>query len=197
MTARRDLDDPPLSFTSALSALRSARLRPEIVLDEAPAPQRLAPHAVALTAEVVDIGGDEIGSGRLVLLHDPMGHDTWDGTFRVVTFARASVEAELAADPLAHEVAWSWLIEALEHRNAAYTALGGTVTRVSSESFGALGDRGSEAQIEVRASWTPVDTPDRIGAHIEAWGDLLATGAGLAPLPEGVLALPTQRSRRR
>ena len=197
MGARRDVDDPPLTFSTALDALRSARLRPEIVLDEAPAPQRLAPHAVALTAEVMDMGGDEIGSGRLVLLHDPMGHEAWDATFRVVTFARANVENDLATDPLVHAVAWSWLIEALDHRNAEYTALGGTVTRVSSESFGALSDRGSEAQIEVRASWSPVGTPAQIGAHVEAWGDLLATGAGLPPLPEGVLALPTQRVRRR
>ena len=34
--------------------------------------------------------------------------------------------------------------------------------------------------------------PD-LGAHLEAWADLLCTVAGLPPLPEGVVALPGQR----
>ena len=45
--------DQSPEFARALNDLRGARLRPEIRLTEVPAPQRIAPYAVALTAEVV------------------------------------------------------------------------------------------------------------------------------------------------
>ena len=45
--------DDAADFRTALTSLREVRLRPEMVLEEAPAPQRLAPYAIALTAEVV------------------------------------------------------------------------------------------------------------------------------------------------
>ena len=62
------------AFERALAELRAARLRPEVRVTEVPAPQRIAPYAVALTAEVVTNGeDDELASGRFVLLHDP-GH---------------------------------------------------------------------------------------------------------------------------
>ena len=41
-------------FTEALEALRHVRLRPEVRITEVPAPQRIAPYAVALTADVID-----------------------------------------------------------------------------------------------------------------------------------------------
>ncbi|MEV6784924.1 DUF3000 family protein, partial [Streptomyces sp. NPDC051098] len=36
-------------------------------------------------------GEDDLADGRLVLLHDPAGHDAWQGTFRMVTLVRAGV----------------------------------------------------------------------------------------------------------
>jgi hypothetical protein len=41
--------------------------RPELTIEEIPAPQRIAPHAVAIAADV-DESGEEVGNGRLVLL---------------------------------------------------------------------------------------------------------------------------------
>jgi hypothetical protein len=49
------------------------------------------------------------------------------------------------------------------------------------------------AQIEIRASWTPVG---ELTAHIEAWGELLCTAAGLPPVPEGVATMPSRRGQR-
>ena len=46
-------------------------------------------------------GGEELGSGRFVLLHDPAGNTAWQGTFRCVTFARADIDPEMVTDPLA------------------------------------------------------------------------------------------------
>jgi hypothetical protein len=180
-------ETPPETFARALESLRAVRLRPEISSDEAPAPQRLAPYSVALTADVV-VADEELGSGRFVVLHDPDGHEAWEGTFRVVTFARAGLDPEMAADPLITEVGWSWLMECLAAHGLTVGAASGTVTRVASESFGAMADRPASAEIEIRASWTPEE--DTLGAHLAAWGDLLCTAAGLPPLPAGVVPLP-------
>jgi hypothetical protein len=194
MVARREADEAPEQFRRALDALRAAVVRPEVAIEETPAPQRLAPHAVALTADVV-VGDDELATGRLVLLHDPAGHEAWQGTFRVVTYVRADLEPEMALDPLLAGVGWAWLTEALDGHGATFTAASGTVTRVSSESFGAIAAETGSAQIEIRASWTPLD--DAYDAHLLAWCDLLCTTGGLPPVPSGVVTLPRRRSGRR
>lgn len=183
---------PPPEFTAALRSLREVRYRPELTVDEAPAPQRLAPFAVALTADLID-GDDEIATGRLVLLHDPDGIEAWEGEFRIVTFVRAEVEIDVATDQLLAEVAWSWLVEALDDHGADHRALGGTVTRVSSETFGVLDDEGPRGQVEIRASWTPAVPPGRIGDHARAWCALIEQAAGLLPTPRGVAALGDRR----
>lgn len=177
-------------FRIALSSLRQVRYRHEIHVEEAPAPQRLAPYAVALSADVMD-ADEDLANGRLVVLHDPAGQDAWAGTFRVVAFVRATLEPEMAADPVLAEVGWSWLIEALETHGAAYSMISGTVTRVTSESFGGLSDRPLEGQLELRASWTP-QSPDLAG-HAHAWAEVLGQAAGLVPLPPGVAQLPHPR----
>ena len=184
--------DAAVEFNRAIAGLREARLRPEVRLAEVPAPQRIAPYAVALAGEVVGAGGDtELATGRFVLLHDPSCPEPWEGAWRAVTFARAELEPEVGTDPSLGEVGWAWLIEALESRGLDYAAEAGTVTRVVSERFGGLAERTPTVEIEVRASWTPLD--DDLGAHLLAWSDLLSTIAGLPPLPEGVVALPGAR----
>lgn len=209
MAAHLVPDDAPEDFQRALESLRGARVRAEVVLDEAPAPQRIAPYAVALTADVMaplavgssDEDRDELATGRFVLLHDPSAPEPWGGTFRAVTFVRAELEPELGSDPLLADVGWSWLLDALRGRGADFSHEGGTVTRVMSQSFAALAERPSSVEIELRASWTPHDLssaggrpsgPD-LGPHLLAWTDLLCTVAGLPPLPEGVTALRTRR----
>src|SRR5919107_1483479 len=199
MVARTVPDDAPLEFQRALDAVRTATLRPEVVLSEAPAPQRIAPFSVALSGEVVDrarrppgVEPEELASGRFVLLHDPSAPVPWGGTFRAVTFVRAELEPEMGVDPVLGAVGWSWLLDALADRGAAYSNEGGTVTRVVAESFAALAERGSDVSIEIRASWTPQG--DDLAAHLLAWTDLLCTVGGLPPLPDGVSALPGRRS---
>ncbi|MEO8829505.1 DUF3000 family protein, partial [Lapillicoccus sp.] len=73
MRGRSLSGEQPAEFARAISALREARLRPEVRLTEVPAPQRIAPYAVALTADVLTSasGDEELASGRFVLLHDP------------------------------------------------------------------------------------------------------------------------------
>ena len=191
-TTRVDAPTTPPEFRDAVARMRAARLRPEVLCEEMPAPQRIAPHAAALSADVT-VDGEDVGTGRIVLLHDPAGNDTWSGTFRCVAYARAELSPDLAADPMLAEVAWTWLVEALDAHNADFTAPSGTVTKVTSESFGGMADEGGSAQLEIRASWTPLGD---VGAHVEAWGELMCTAVGLEPVPEGVTALPSRRGQR-
>lgn len=172
--------------------MRGVPARPGVAVEETPAPQRLAPYALALTGNVL-VDGDEAASGRLVLLHDPAGHEAWEGTFRIVGYARAALEPEMAADPLLAGVGWTWLVEALGARQAPYAAASGTVTRVASESFGGMAGEPAAAEIEIRASWSPLEA--EVGPHVEAWVDLLRTAAGLPPLVPGVVAMPTRPAR--
>ena len=202
----------PPQFRAAVESMRRARLRPEVLCEEMPAPQRIAPYAAALSADVT-VDGEDVATGRIILLHDPDGNDAWAGTFRCVAYARAAIDPELVTDPLLGEVGWAWLVEALGAHGAHYAAPSGTVTRVATESFGGMADDAPDAQIEVRASWTPVlpevdgdrpasgrdallaAAPD-LAPHVEAWGELLCTAAGLEPVPEGVTAMPSRRGQR-
>lgn len=171
-----------MDFRAALVAIRALPVIPGMRIHEVPAPQRLAPHAVALMAEVPASDSeddDDIASGRCVLLHDPAGQESWQGTFRVVTFVRAWIEPELAADPLVHDVAWAWVTEALDDAGAVYRERSGTVTRTQSISFGGLIERQPRGEIEVRSSWTAVGTPQDMAHHVHAWMSLVATTAGL------------------
>ncbi|MBD2758713.1 DUF3000 domain-containing protein [Yimella sp. cx-573] len=178
-------------FSRVVRELEGVRLRPEVSLTEVPAPGRIAPYSVAMTADVATSDDDELATGRFVVLHDPSCPEPWDGAWRVVTFARAELEPELASDPLLGEVGWSWLTDALHEAGAAFTAEAGTVTRVLSQGFGGLTENGTSVEMEIRASWTP--TTDDLTTHLQAWGAMLCTIAGLPPLPEGVVALPGQR----
>ena len=99
VAANTDATPAPDAFRRAVAGLLSAAWRPELLVEEIPAPQRIAPFSAAITADVL-VGGEEVGSGRLVLLHDPAGNAAWQGTFRCVTFARADVDPEMVTDPL-------------------------------------------------------------------------------------------------
>ena len=192
MGARKELDGPPPEFLAAVEQLRAARLRSEVACEEMPAPQRIAPYAAALSGDVT-VEGKELGTGRIVLLHDPAGNEAWQGTFRCVAFARADIEPEMITDPVLSAVGWSWLTDALAGHEALFAAPSGTVTTVLSEGFGGMSEDGSTAQIEIRASWTPVGA---IAPHVQAWADLLCTAAGLPPLPPGVVSMPSRRGPR-
>ena len=196
-------DEPP-AFVAAVSTMRTARLRPEIHCEEMPAPQRIAPFAAALSADVT-VEGEEVGTGRIILLHDPIGNDAWDGEFRCVAYARAEIDVELITDPMLAAVGWTWLTDALDAHGAAYHNASGTVTRVATESFGGMAEDSAAAQLEIRASWTPAlaEGTDGVAAadldvapHVEAWGELLCTAVGLPPVPDGVAVIPSRRGQR-
>src|SRR5690606_3834577 len=175
----------PPDFEQALLSLRGRHRRPEVHLEEVPPPTRIAPYALALTAEINPTSDPEtlLGSGRFVVLHDPAGQSAWHGTFRVIVMARAQLEDELGADPLLGGVGRAWRTDASSSARAGYHTLHVTFSRVLSESIGALSLRGREVEIVVRATWTP-NTTD-LGPHLDAWTELACSNAGLEPLPDG------------
>jgi hypothetical protein len=210
--------NPPAPFQRALDALRRALDgdpgRPELVIEDMPAPQRLAPYSAAVSA-TVSRGDLDVAVGRLIVLYDPAGRSGWPSEFRIVAYVSADLEPEIAADPLVGSVAWSWLIEALEP--IGYAGVSGTITRAVSESFGDKADEPATTELELRASWSPVTggaggAADRGGprgsrgaqgadqgrggaagvddldGHIAAWCELLCQAAGLPP--SGVAAIP-------
>lgn len=198
----------PVGFESAIDALRTCVVRPDVAIHEVPAPARVAPQAFALSAEVIarDLGhfassggfDDEealsetaVANGRFVVLHDPAGQDAWQGTMRVVVFARADLDDEMAGDPPLAGVAWSWLQEALAAHGAPHRASGGTVTLTASSRFGAMAGVPDVHEVELRCSWTP-ETDDLI-PHLHAYVDLVASIAGLPPSVPGVVPLSTRR----
>jgi hypothetical protein len=186
----------PPAFSSAVTALESARARPELTITEIPAPGSLAPFSVALAADVTPArhGVDSpLGTGRFILLHDPAAPEAWGGEFRVVCFAQAPLETEMGVDPFLADVAWSWLVDALAERGAKYTYLSGTATRILSTGYGELQSQGDGSLIELRASWTPSD--HEIGSHVEGWSELLCMLAGLPPAVEGVSLLSLHRAQ--
>jgi Protein of unknown function (DUF3000) len=178
---------------AGLAAQREAR--PELAFEDEPAPRRLAPHAAAIAASVLQ-GDTETGWGKFVLLYDPAGQAGWDGQFRIIAYVRAELDPEIAADPLISEVGWSWLLEALEARATGYGQTSGTVTRVVTEGFGSKQDEPMSTGFELRASWTPEGedgAPPALDGHVAAWCDALCTAAGLPPLGVSALRPPGRR----
>lgn len=191
----------PRAFTVAADQMRNATLRSELRTREIPAPERIAPYSVALAAGVTRGGGpgddDDVldssyGAGRMILMYSPESTDEWGGPFRIVCFAQAPLEVEIGVDPFISDVAWSWLVDALDSRGAEYTFLSGTATKTLSSGFGSLESQGDAAQIELRASWTPLG--EDLAAHAEAWSELLCLLAGL-PHHEGVDSITARRTR--
>lgn len=181
----------PAEFHDAVEAMNAATVRPEIELGPIRPPQRLAPFSYAIGAEVkhpelvsdlavVPEQSDGDAFGRLILLHDPEGSEAWDGTMRLVAYIQADLDSTEAVDPLLPEVAWSWLVDALETRSEHVTALGGTVTATTSVRYGDISGPPRAHQLELRASWTAT-TPE-LGVHVQAFCEVLEHAAGLPPV---------------
>ena len=100
-------NSPSSDFAEVIRQIRALKTRNEIEIDEIPAPQKLAPFSLALSAQV----SDEKATGRFVLLRDPAGQEGWSGNYRCVTFVRADIETDMVSDPLLGDLGWAWLME--------------------------------------------------------------------------------------
>ncbi len=190
----------PFTFDALISHIREFTPRPEIDLEEVPAPQKLATYAFAFNAYVssglLNDTESQVANGRFVILHEPGGQDSWEGEYRCVSFMRAAVDSEMQEDPLLPEVGWNWLLDNLRDAGAEIAAPSGTVTRVSSASFGKLSSRQIESDIEIRASWSPLlEVVEDLDANVAAWCNFMSEVAGLPPLADGVASIHSARRR--
>jgi hypothetical protein len=185
----------PQEFLDAVASADAASLRSELRVFETAAPEGLAPFQRAWAADVEPkhaSSDNEYGTGRLVFLYDPSAPEAWESTYRMVVFAQAPIEPLMGQDEFLPNVAWSWLIDALDSSGASYFHAAGTTTSVVSTGFGEMESEGSGAQVEVRASWSP--TTHDIGPHLEAWSEFVCMLAGFPPTHEGVATLPPSRA---
>jgi len=185
-----------VAFDDVAAVIREATFRDDLTVREIPAPTGLAPHALALAADVrPEAAGTDsaYGTGRFILLHDPDEPSQWNGAWRIVCFAQAPLEPEIGMDALLADVTWSWLTDALQAHAATYHSPSGTATKTLSKGFGSLADEGDGAQIELRASWTPTANLD---AHVEAWAELVCMLAGLPPGSEQIATVTSRRVSR-
>lgn len=101
--------------------------------------------------------------GTALFAWSPMSRPTW---------------TRVKPSTLLPEVAWSWLVDALTARTDQVRALGGTVTATTSVRYGDI-----SAAARSPAGATGVmdgDHPD-LGAHVQAFCDVLEHAAGLPP----------------
>ena len=182
-------------FAEAVSSLTRAVLRPELTLSQIPAPSKLAKNAVAFAADVSDEHLSEhsdAGTGRFVLLHDDLPNEQWGSNFRIVAFAKSPLETLIGADEMISEVAWAWLMDALENRGASFSHEAGTTTRIISSGFGSLANQSDHAELEMRISWSPTGDFAR---HLEAWQDLICMMSGYPLLPAQVTPLRARSNK--
>jgi len=186
----------PPSFERAAADVRATEFRDDLSVREIPAPSGLAPECLALAGDVrpeahgVD---SPYGTGRFILLHDPDEPAPWNGAWRIVCFAQAPLEPDIGIDPMLADVAWSWLMDALGSRNAPFHSASGTATKTLSKGFGSLAAEGDGAQIELRASWSPLGS---MTPHVEAWSELVCMLAGLPPGSEDIAVFGSRRAAR-
>lgn len=177
-------------FKLATRQIRGAEIRSELKIQQIAAPKNVAEHALAFSAETLASQSHEHGdhgSGRLVILRNAENVEAWGGKTRIIAFVKSPLESTIGEGEAMADVAWSWLSESLHQRLASYTNEAGTATRILSTGFGSLAAETDHAQLEIRASWTPVG--EELGRHFEAWQDLLCMVSGLEHLPAGVAKL--------
>ncbi len=166
-------------FALALESLRSLTMRPEVEVTEIIAPADMAKHAVAFSCDVKAESAHEkidLGTGRIVILWDEAPQEAWGSNFRVVIFAKSPLETDIGADEYSAGVSWAWLISALEETGARYSAEAGTATRVISVGYGSLANQKEHSEVELRASWSPIDY--ELATHMNAWQNLICMMSG-------------------
>jgi hypothetical protein len=177
------------SFEVAVAAFHAGRdavaeARGDLVFEEWPAPKRLAPFAAAL-AVTAYLDGEEAGTGRLILLHDPAGQQGWTGTFRIIGQVSAEIPEELTADIFLGATSWSCLTDALDLHAPGYRTLGGTASQTITEGYGTREAEPPSAYVELRISWSPGQdmVEEEIIGAVRAWSDVVAAMAGMPAQP--------------
>jgi hypothetical protein len=177
-------ESPAIEFGAALLSLKQSVLREELTISQLAAPEDIAVHAIAFSAELFSVTSEvsgKLGTGRFVLFWSPTPQENWGSNFRVVCYARSPLESDIGREPDGVDVTWDWLTSALNNSGAEHSALAGTTTRIISTGHGMMDQESEHAEIEIRASWSPLGT--EIRKHFEAWQNLVCVMSGFSIAP--------------
>lgn len=182
-----DLSGIAEPFSSMLIPIASIEARQEISLTQIPSPKGIAPEALALSAQVNhDISSDH-GVSRLVICRDPSEPEGWNSAYRIIAYAKSPVELHMAQDDFMAQLPWEWLKDSLAAAGAAFGSEAGTTTTIISTGHGSLVAQPQHSELEIRASWAPLD--GNLVPHVTAWLELLALISGLPPVKGGISRL--------
>ncbi|MFT4186521.1 MAG: DUF3000 family protein [Micrococcaceae bacterium] len=206
----------PQDFQEALDSMRGARYRHDLKVKEISAPTDIAPYAVALEASVykevepqsfkprlhvvTENSGydnaleqnDALVVGRFILLYHPEYQEAWDGHFRITVYVRGHLDDSYTDNLLVTKSLWAKFNDAMIKREIKHRALGGTVTKISTESFGSISNQLPSLSAELRASWTAVNA--EIRSHLEVWSEFITSFVGEPAFTKGVIPIPIQRN---
>ena len=193
----------PPEFRAAVDSMHAARLRPEVFCEEMPAPQRIAPYAAALSADVT-VDGTDVGTGRIILLHDPAGQRRLGRhlPLRGLRPRRDRARPDHRPDARRRRLVLAdrgarrprcGVRRRLRHRHPG--------RHRELRRHGRRGRHRADRDPRLvdarpRRRTPPAGAPLDLAAHVEAWGELLCTAVGLPPVPEGVTAMPSRRGQR-
>ena len=182
-----DLTDLSDTFQGMLSGLGEVTPREEIVLTQIPSPKGIAPEAVAISAEVAHETASDHGVSRLVYCRDPEMPEGWNSEFRIIGYAKSPIELEMAKDDYTASMPWEWLKDCLKVSGAQFAHEAGTTTTVISTGHGSLVSQPQHGELEIRASWAPLDFD--LSNHLRGWMELVALISGLPPKDGKVVRL--------
>ena len=182
-----DLSNLSPTFVGMLERFKQVESRPEISLSQIPSPQGIAPEAIAIAAEVNHETATDHGVSRLVFCRDPGMPEGWNSEFRIIGYAKSPIELDMAKDEYLSALPWEWLKDSLTQAGASFAFDAGTTTTVLSTGHGSLINQPQRAELEIRASWAPLDFD--LTPHLEGWVELLALISGLPPKDSKVVRL--------
>lgn len=180
----------PAEFKNAAAGLESALFRNELRSEQIHSPEGISKDSLAFATEVPNKASEnkDRGVGRLVFIYDKKQNETWGGNMRIIAYGKSPLtEAERGVHDDDSHWYWGMLIRALHNHGAKFINEAGTVTTIKSKGMGSIAEDTENTEIEIRASWTPVDGD--FAPHFAAWQDLIAGMAGFSPDGEIVVEL--------
>lgn len=179
------LNSPLLRFVSELDL---SAIRQELEVAQIPSPKGLAEECIALSVNVKH-ENDSIDHAvsRLVFAYDSEIPEGWNSNIRVIGYAKSPIDLEMAKDEYLANLPWEWLREALVKNDAHFSHDAGTSTTILSTGHGALIGQPQHAELEIRASWSPVG--ESIQPHLIGWSEMVALLAGLPPNDEQIRSI--------
>ncbi len=179
------ITDPLLAM---LKGFQTNDIRPDLEVSRIPSPKGLAPQSVAFAINVAHTSeGTDHGSSRLVVAYDPDIPEGWHSALRIIGYAKSRIDLEMAKDEYLANLPWEWLKDSLRASQAAFGYEAGTSTIVVSTGHGSLVSQPQYAELELRASWTPLDSG--FTRHVLGWAEMVALISGLPPSQNEVARL--------